>query len=88
MKNSKRNSFTCPRCGVGRCQPTTTTFVDVYADQLLSIPNVAANICDVCYFAEFDQSAIELLWSEIELDDFADDFVPSKGQEQSSTFGE
>lgn len=88
MNNSKKDGFTCPRCGVGRCTPSTTTFVDVIIDRILSVPNVPVYICDVCHFAEFEQSAIESLWDEIEMDDYGDDFQSSTGQERSSSIGE
>lgn len=88
MTNSNRKGFTCPRCGVGRCQPTVATFVDTFADSILSIPNVPAYICDVCHFAEFEQSAIELLWDKIQLEDYNDEFPHLTGQDHSSSFGE
>lgn len=79
MANSKNKGYTCPRCGVGRCQPTTTTFVDLFGNSLINIPNVPANICDVCHFAEFDPSAIESLWEDVEIDDYS----PMSGHEHS-----
>jgi YgiT-type zinc finger domain-containing protein len=83
MANFKQDGYTCPRCGVGRCQPTTTTFVDTYANHLLSIPNVRAYVCDVCHFAEFEQSAIESLWEEIGTDDYPEDFPTSHSSPRS-----
>lgn len=88
MANSNQKGYTCPRCGVGRCQPTKTTFIDVFADQILSIPNVSANICDVCHFAEFDQSAIESLWDEIGIDDFSDEFPSPPNPKRSSSISD
>lgn len=86
MREAKNNGFNCPRCGVGRCLPGTTTFVDVFAGHILSVPNIPVYVCDVCHFAEFEQTAIESLWDEIAIDDYGDDFQSSTGRERSSPF--
>jgi len=88
MTTSANHGFSCPRCGVGRCQPKTTTFVETFAGRILSVPNILAYICDVCHFAEFEQSAIESLWDEVEADTYGDDTLPLNGQKRPTSFGE
>ena len=88
MASTVNHDFSCPRCGVGRCQPKTTTFVETFAGQILCVPNILAYICDVCHFAEFEQSAIESLWDEVEIDGYSDDMSSLVKQKRSSSFGE
>lgn len=51
-------SFPCPRCQIGHCQPIQTTYVQMYGDQLISIPDVAAWRCDICGLQEFNPEAL------------------------------
>lgn len=88
MMDAKAKGFACPRCTVGRCVPQTTTFVDVYLGQLLSMPNTRAFICDVCYFVEFEQELLGALLDELYGDVARDDFQSVAGHKRSSTYGE
>lgn len=87
MKDAKSKGYACPRCTVGRCAPRTTTFADLYHGQLLSIPNVAAYICDVCHFAEFESETLEALWEELYGDGPTDEYPSVTGQNRGSTYG-
>ncbi|MCY3834299.1 MAG: hypothetical protein OXG85_14900 [Chloroflexi bacterium] len=87
MKDAKSKGYACPRCTVGRCAPRTTTFADLYHGQLLCIPNLAAYVCDVCHFAEFEQEALEALWNEFYGDGPADEYQMVTGQNRGSTYG-
>ena len=87
MSSSTSNNFVCPRCGVGKCQYQTTTFVELYHGQLLCVPDVPVYICDVCHFAEFEMDAIESLWADLGDDFFPDDFESTSETSFSSPFG-
>ncbi|MCY3780541.1 MAG: hypothetical protein OXG78_09560 [Chloroflexi bacterium] len=86
--DAKARAYACPRCTVGRCALQTTTFVDVYHGQLLSIPNTRAFICDVCHFVEFEQEMLDALWDELYGDVARDDVQTAVAHKRSSTYGE
>lgn len=48
----------CPRCGVGRMQPTQADFSQVYYGTLVQSPNVSAWRCDVCHYLQFEDDAV------------------------------
>ncbi len=85
---AKAPGYACPRCTVGRCTPQRTTFCDIVHDQLLSIPNVVAHICDVCNLVEFDQDLLDSLWDHLYNGGSREDFVPAVSTKRSPTFGE
>ena len=85
---AKAPGFACPRCTVGRCTPQRTIFCDMLHDQLLSIPNVHAHICDVCNFVEFDQELLDTLWERLYNGTSREDLVPAVSSKHSPTFGE
>ena len=86
--DAKARGYACPRCTVGRCSPQTTTFVDVYHGQLLSMPNTRAFICDVCRFVEFEQELLDALWEELYGDVSRDELQVAARHKRSSTYGE
>ena len=86
--DAKIRGYACPRCTVGRCTPQTTTFVDVYNDQLLSMPNTLAYICDVCHFVEFEKEFLDALWEQLYGEVARDDVHTIAGHKRSSTYGE
>lgn len=88
MSDSNADSYTCPRCTVGRCHRQTTTYVDFLYGQLFCVPDMPVYVCDVCHFAEFELDALESLWEELDTDDLTDDFQSSQGHNHSSTFGD
>ena len=88
MSESKADSYSCPRCTVGRCHHQTTTFVEIYNGQFLCVPDMPVYICDVCHFAEFELDALESIWTELEMDDLPDDWQPSFRHKRSSPFGD
>lgn len=86
--DAKARGFACPRCTVGRCAPQTTTFVDMYHGELLSMPNSRAYVCDVCHFVEFEQEMLSALWEELYGEVARDDVQNVAGHKRSSTYGE
>ena len=88
MIDSKANSYGCPRCGVGRCNQQTTSYVDIYDGQLFCVPDMPVYVCDVCHFAEFELSALESLWEELDVDIRTDNFESLSRKTRSSTFGD
>ncbi len=86
--DAKATGYACPRCTVGRCTPQHATFCDMIGDQLLSIPNTRAHICDVCHFVEFDQELLDGLWERLYGEAPREDFLPTMPQKRSPTFGE
>ena len=86
--DANARAYACPRCTVGRCAPQTTTFVDVYHGQLLSVPNTRAFICDVCHFVEFEQEMLDALWDELYGEVARDDVQAAVAHKRSSTYGE
>ncbi|MCY3573470.1 MAG: hypothetical protein OXG92_05750 [Chloroflexi bacterium] len=85
---AKRPGYACPRCTVGRCTPQRTTFTDMLQDQLLSIPNVPAHICDVCNLIEFDQDLLDTLWECLYKGGAREDIAPAVPSKRSPSFGE
>ena len=69
MTHDHPDSYACPRCMVGRCHLETTTYVQLYQDQLLSVPDMPVYICDVCHYEEFAIDAVEELQEAFELDE-------------------
>lgn len=88
MSEARSKGYACPRCTVGRCTPRNTTFSEIYHGRLLSIPNVSAFVCDVCHFAEFEQTTLDALWEELYGDGQLDGRRSTSAQKRSSTYGE
>jgi YgiT-type zinc finger domain-containing protein len=54
-------SFPCPRCQIGHCQPVQATYIQMYGDHLISIPNVEAWRCDICGLQEFTPETLMMV---------------------------
>ena len=88
MTQPKDGGYACPRCTVGRCLPSNTTFCDMLDEQLLTIPGMPAFICDVCHFAEFEQAALEALWRQLYDDSAKDDYQTIAPGKRNPTYRE
>lgn len=88
MLKSKTNSYSCPRCTVGRCYPQTASFVDIYDGQLFCVPDTPIHVCDVCHFAEFELDALESLWDNLATDNLTDELPTRSGKNRSSSIGD
>jgi YgiT-type zinc finger domain-containing protein len=53
------NDLICPTCQMGRLDLRLTTYVRMYAETLISVPNTPAWICDVCHAQQFDPMAVQ-----------------------------
>jgi YgiT-type zinc finger domain-containing protein len=51
---SQTKKRTCPQCQIGVLHPTETHFTGMVKGRLLSIPDLAAEECDICGYLEFD----------------------------------
>ena len=88
MNQPSDGGYACPRCTVGRCLPSAATFCDLLGDDLLTVPNMPAFICDVCHFAEFEQDALEALWHALYADNAKDDYQPIAPGKRNPTYRE
>jgi hypothetical protein len=55
------SAFSCPNCQIGICHPKRTTYLTVYNNMLVSVPNTAVWQCDICQYQEFEHHAITRL---------------------------
>lgn len=51
-------SFPCPYCQVGYCQPGKGTYLRIVGNMLVSVPDMPAWTCDVCNYQEFDRESV------------------------------
>lgn len=51
----------CPRCRVGRIQLSKRPYLELYKGHLFTVPDATCYVCDVCDYAEFDETIIELI---------------------------
>jgi YgiT-type zinc finger domain-containing protein len=54
-------AFTCPECQAGLMRLTYITYFTWLDDELVTVPNFPAWVCDVCGRREYDQRAISWL---------------------------
>jgi hypothetical protein len=57
----EHTTFICPRCEIGMCRPGETTYVQIVAGQMMSVPNMHVHTCDICGYREFERMAMERL---------------------------
>ncbi len=53
-----RLSYPCPYCQIGYCHPEEATYTRLHHDRVISVPNMLAWTCDICFTQEFDQDAV------------------------------
>lgn len=52
----------CDECRIGRLQPVTAPFVNEYGGEILVVPDVPAQLCDVCGDLSYDPQFLYLLY--------------------------
>lgn len=55
------SDFPCPNCQIGICHPKRTTYLTIYNNMLVSVPNIAVWQCDICQYQEFEHQTIARL---------------------------
>jgi YgiT-type zinc finger domain-containing protein len=53
------NDLSCPHCRMGRLDLQLTTYVQLYGETLISVPNTPAWVCDICHARQYDDSAVQ-----------------------------
>jgi YgiT-type zinc finger domain-containing protein len=61
MNPRKTPVYICSECQTGHLKPGHITYHTWVGEHLLTIPQFAAWICDVCGRVEYDEYALELL---------------------------
>lgn len=54
-------SYPCPECIVGVMRPRTITYFTWLGQELITVPNFPAWVCDLCGKREYDNQAIAWL---------------------------
>ncbi|MFN8419162.1 MAG: YgiT-type zinc finger protein [Anaerolineae bacterium] len=49
----------CPYCSVGQLRRRSATFVWMFGQTLITVPNTPATECDVCHRREFDVEIVQ-----------------------------
>ena len=60
-KEDKRDSYPCGECQAGIVRSYHVTYFTWLKDELITVPNFPAWICDLCGKREYDQRAISWL---------------------------
>ncbi len=70
MKNTKKTpeTYPCKECIAGVMRPQYITYFTWLNDELITVPNFPAWICDLCGKREYDQHAISWLTTLLEPD--------------------
>jgi YgiT-type zinc finger domain-containing protein len=62
MTDKKMEEFlSCPECQAGRMHRKAITYMTYIGDELISVPNFPAWVCDVCGRREYDNQALNQL---------------------------
>jgi len=63
MSESETGSYEypCPHCGAGRKRLRHITYLTWFRDQMITVPNFPAWVCDLCGGRDFDSRAISWL---------------------------
>jgi YgiT-type zinc finger domain-containing protein len=56
--NTAISNHTCSVCQAGHMQPVRITYFTWLVDELITVPNFPAWVCDVCGRREYDQHAV------------------------------
>jgi len=54
-------TYPCPRCQVGHCQRTTTPYLKVHGDMLVTVPDMPLWTCDICGYYEYERDVVARL---------------------------
>ncbi len=61
IKGLPYDSFPCTECNAGQMRPRMLTYYTWIGDDLISVPDFPAWICDMCGRREYDASALNQL---------------------------
>lgn len=53
---------TCPRCQIGLMRATQLPYTVIENGKLVSVPEMAARVCDVCGNRDFDRESVKRLY--------------------------
>ncbi len=59
--NAGQYAYPCPNCGGGRKRLRHITYLTWFRDQMITVPNFPAWVCDLCGERDFDTRAISWL---------------------------
>lgn len=51
----------CPECQAGKMHRTVVTYLTYIGEELISVPDFPAWVCDICGRREYDQTALNQL---------------------------
>jgi hypothetical protein len=51
-------AYPCPHCQVGHCQRSTTPYLGVHGNTLVSVPDMPIWMCDICGHFEYEREAL------------------------------
>jgi hypothetical protein len=74
---SDTSAFPSPNCQIGICHPKRTTYLTVYNNMLVSVPNTPVWQCDICQYQEFEHQTISRLESLMGVSDSAQELQRS-----------
>ena len=76
QENDLPKPIPCDECHAGMLHPRLITYFTWMGDELISVPNFPAWICDVCGRREYDEQALS--WLTMLLDPNAGQPTPSR----------
>lgn len=59
--DSEDYEYPCPNCGGGRKHLQHITYLTWFRDQMITVPNFPAWVCDLCGGRDFDSRAVSWL---------------------------
>jgi YgiT-type zinc finger domain-containing protein len=59
--NPEKTIIPCPECQAGKMHRSVVTYLTYLGDELISVPDFPAWVCDICGRREYDQNALNQL---------------------------
>jgi YgiT-type zinc finger domain-containing protein len=59
--NAENPIMPCPECQAGKMHRSVVTYLTYLGDELISVPDFPAWVCDICGRREYDQNALNQL---------------------------
>lgn len=56
---ASQESIVCPVCHIGHIELHVTTYIQLYGETLICVPNTPAWTCDVCHERQYDPSSLQ-----------------------------
>jgi YgiT-type zinc finger domain-containing protein len=60
-QNSESSIIPCPECQAGKMHRSVVTYLTYLGEELISVPDFPAWVCDICGRREYDQHALNQL---------------------------